>query len=151
MQWNQRIVTISLLYPLHPIAGVGENFFAGSLDVLGGLRVEGEGLASLTSLTSITSILVDEINRAQRAVFLHLTDDTTHTITIVGIVFLVEGNAIIAHCPQLSALRDIPAYALMHNGNEVVGLFRTIRFLETLRYLHLREEDLRIRPSITIL
>ena len=150
VQWNQRIVAVGFFYPLHPIAGIGKNLFTGRTYILGSLGIEGKGLASLTSLTSITSIPVDEKYRPQRAVFLHFADDAPQTIAVVGVVLLVESNTIIAKRPQLSALRDIPSDALVHNGNEVMGLLGTVGLLKTLRHLHLWEENLWITPRITV-
>ena len=94
--------------------------------------------------------MIDEVDGAEAAVPLHLTDDAPDAVAVVGVVLAVEGHAVVADGKQLSALADIPAHTLVHDGDEVVGLLLAPGLLESLRHLHLGEEYLWRAPLVAV-
>ena len=101
MQRDERVITIGFLYPLHAIAWVGQYLLAGLVDVLGCLRIEGKDtlIGSILHIPSVVSIQIDEIDGAEGAVLLHLANDASNAISIIGIVLAVEGHTIVANGP----------------------------------------------------
>ena len=153
IQRYQRFVTVGFLDPLHAIARIGEDFLTSLPGGLVGFGVEGPiGLMSLIGhIGLISPIQINKVYRSESPVFLHLTDDTSNSIAVVGVVLAVESNAVVADGKELSALGDIPADTLVHDGNEVMGFLRTVRFLETLWNLQLGKQYLWLRPVIAVL
>ena len=152
MQRNERVVTVCLLYPLHAVAGIGEDFFAGTPDILRSLGVVGKSslIASALHPFSVVSIIIDKVYRPQRAVLFYFTNDTTNAIAIVGVILLVEGYTVVADGEELSALAGVPSHTLVHDGNEVMGNIFTIGLGKALGHLQVREEHLRRAPQIAI-
>ena len=153
VQRNERVVAVCLFHPLHSVAGIGQNFFAGLTDILGSLGVEGPiGLISLIGhIGLICPIQINKVDRSEGAVFPDLTNHTSNTITVIGVVLLVKGYTIVANGIELSTLRYIPTYTLMHDGYQVVGLLRTVRLLETFRHHQLRKQNLQVGPCVAVL
>ena len=137
VQRNERVVAVCLFHPLHSVAGIGQNFFAGLTDILGSLGVVRPiGLMGLIGhIGLICPIQINKVDRSEGAVFPDLTNHTSNTITVIGVVLLVKGYTIVANGIELSTLRYIPTYTLMHDGYQVVGLLRTVRLLKTFRHL----------------
>ena len=152
VQGNEWVVAVCLLHPLHAVSRVGKDFLTGCLHVLRGLGVEGERTrySRETSMFRITSIQIDKIDGTQRTVLLHLADDTPNTVTVVGVVLLVEGNAIVAEGKQLATLRDVPADTLVHDGDEVVGNVLAVGLGKALWHLQFRKQHLRVAPCVAV-
>ena len=66
MQGDERVVAVGLLHPLHAVAWVGQNLFAGRSRGLVGLGVVGKGrlVFPILHLLSVVAIIIDEIDGA---------------------------------------------------------------------------------------
>ena len=56
MQWDERVVPICFLYPLHPIAGISKYLFAGDFYVFGGFGIVGEDIFRVSRSSRITRV-----------------------------------------------------------------------------------------------
>ena len=122
VQRDERVVAVCLFHPLHSVAGIGQYLLASLSGSLVGLGVVRENfsrfsrLSRFSRISRITRIQIDEVDRSEGAVFPDLTNHTPYAITVIGVVLLVKGYAIVSDSPKLSALRNIPAYTLVHDG-----------------------------------
>ena len=146
VQRNQRVVAVSLLHPLHTITRVSQNLLTGLTRGLVGLGVIREGC--LVRLVGMVQI--NEIDGAESAVFPHLTNDSSYTIAVVGIVLTIKGDTIVAKGIKLTTLGYIPPHTLVHDGNEVVCLLRTPGLLKTFWHLHFGKQYHGFCPPIAV-
>ena len=49
-------------------------------------------------------VVIDKINRSESAVFLHFTNDTTHAITVIRVIFRMHYDAVISDCHKSAAV-----------------------------------------------
>ena len=134
---------------MHPESRVGENLLTGCAQGFVALGVHREA-GILSHKRTIAVVQVDEVDLTEAAVSLHLTDHASHAVAVIGVVFFVEGDAIVAEGIESTGFRHIPAYTLVHDGNQLVGLVVTVGFHIPFRYLHLWEDDLWLRPRIAV-
>ena len=96
-------------------------------------------------------IIVNKINRTVCSVLLDFTNDTTDTISIIGIIFLIQSNPIIRHRNQTPRFGDIESYTLMHDSDQIFCFYTgTTLFGITVRHFIRRENNNRICPIISI-
>ena len=92
------------------------------------------------------------MDRSVRTVFLYFANHPADTVSIIGIVLLVQSDPVISHGNQLAGFRDIEPDTLVHNGNQTFGLHtRTRLFGVSVGHLIRRKHDFRICPSVAIL
>ena len=96
-------------------------------------------------------VVIDEVDRAERAVLLHLSHHAAYTVAVVGIVFHGQADAVIASGNQLAVRCYIPPYALMHDGFQVVGGRKVLACLRpAFRHWIGREELHGVRPFVAV-
>lgn len=66
-------------------------------------------------------VVIDKIDGPECAVFLDFPHDTSYAVSVVGVVFPVEGYAVIARGEQAAVGGDIESHPLVHDGQQVLG------------------------------
>ena len=173
VQWDKRVITVGLLYPLHTIAWVGKYLLACLAHVFRCLGIHAEWYLIVFIASALTSndivveagcclhrlcleiwfiraVNIDEEHLAHAAVGLYLAHHTTDAVAIVRVVLAVESHAIVAHGKQRTVLCHIPAHTLMSYGNESLCLILTTRLCIAIWHRIFREEDYWVCPLITI-
>ena len=149
MQRDEWVVAVCFFYPLHPESRVGENLLTGCAQSLVALRVQRETRV-LSHKRTIAVVQVDEVDLTEAAVSLHLTDHASHAVAVIGVVFLVKGDTIVAEGIETTGFRHIPAHTLVHDGNQLVGLVVTVGFHIAFGHFHFWKDDLWLRPRIAV-
>ena len=106
-------------------------------------------------------IVIDEIDRSERTVFLHLSHHTADAVAIVRVVLSVQSHTIVSGSQEDATLRYIPAHTLVHDSLQWFLLvdirilqfrFRLVfRLLETGWHIIFREENLWLAPIVSVL
>ena len=93
---------------------------------------------------------IDEVDRAERSVFVDLAYDTSDAVAVVRIILREERNSVIADRQQTVRFRDVETDALVHDGIHILGDHRAI-LRKAVRNAIDREENLGVGPRVTIL
>ena len=153
----QLFAPISLFHPLHAVTWVGKDFLASRSYRLGCfLIIRISGILLIESV-----VVIDEIDRSERTVFLHLSHHTADAVTIVRVVLSVQCHTIVSGSQEDAALGYIPAHTLVHDCLQWFLLvdirilqFRlrlVFRLSEIGWHIIFREENLWLAPVISVL
>ena len=118
VEWQMRILAIALFDELHPVKRRRKNLLDSLAELLV-LRLGVEGEVGVRSVPTV--VVIEKIDGAERAIGQHFAHHAADAVAIVGVVLLVEANAIVSDSQQTRTgfgRRNIPAHTLMHHGLE---------------------------------